>query len=163
MILLAQEGRRFLELSFRLFSVKNDGKRLDQQNKAVIKKYPTLSSIDVPGACLLYYFIHKMCAILQAVQKCFMFIGSAELTTEVPDGIVIIQGQAAHEGVQFLEAVADLRRVGFVGLGVSLVQLIQDGVTVAVARIEWEGLYVGFQSLGDVIHGGTSWRRRASL
>ena len=73
-----------------------------------------------------------------------MFIGAAELTTEVPDGIVIIQGQAAHEGVQFLEAVADLRRVGFVGLGVSLVQLIQDGVTVAVAGIEWVGLYKGF-------------------
>ena len=99
MILLAQEGRRFLELSFRLFSVKNDGKRLDQQNKAVIKKYPTLSSIDVPGACLLYYFIHKMCAVLQAVEEGFMFIGGAELTTEVPDGIVIIQGQVAHKGV----------------------------------------------------------------
>ena len=91
-----------------------------------------------------------------------MLIGGAELTTEIPDGIVIIQGQAAHEGVQFLEAVADLRRVGFVGFCVGLVELIQDGVTVAVTGFEWGGLYVGFQSLGDVIHGGTSWRRRAS-
>ena len=99
MILLAQEGRRFLELSFRLFSVKNDGKRLDQQNKAVIKKYPTLSSIDVPGACLLYYFIHKMCTILQAIEEGLTLIGSAELTTEVPHGIVIVQGQAAQEGI----------------------------------------------------------------
>ena len=48
------------------------------------------------------------------------------------------------------------------GLGVSLVQLIQDGFAITVAGIEWVGLYVGVQSLGDVIHGGTSWRRRAS-
>ena len=48
------------------------------------------------------------------------------------------------------------------GLGVGLVQLIQDGVTVAVTGIKGVRLYVGSQSLGDVIHGGTSWRRRAS-
>ena len=104
-----------------------------------------------------------MGTVLETVKEGFAFIGGAELTTEVPHGIVIIQGQAAHEGVQFLEAVADLRRVGFVGLGVSLVQLIQDGVTITIAEIEWVGLYVGFQPLGNVIHGGTSWRRRASL
>ena len=63
---------------------------------------------------------------------------------------------------QFLKAYADFRWVGFVGFCVGLVELIQDGVTVAVTGIEWVGLYVGFQSLGDVIHGGTSWRRRAS-
>ena len=55
-----------------------------------------------------------------------MFIGGTELTTEVPDGIVIIQGQAAQEVIQFFEAVADLRWIGFVGL------------------------YVGFQPLGNV-------------
>ena len=92
-----------------------------------------------------------------------MLIGGAELATEVPHGIVIVQGQAAHEGIQFFESVTDLRWVGFVGFCVGLVELIQDGVTVAVTGIEWVGLYVGFQSLGDVIHGGTSWRRRASL
>ena len=91
-----------------------------------------------------------------------MFIGGAELTTEVPHGIVIIQGQAAQEVIQFFESITNLLWVGFVGLGVSLVQLIQDGVTITIAGIEWVGLYVGFQSLGDVIHGGTSWRRRAS-
>ena len=104
-----------------------------------------------------------MCTILETIYKCFMFIGGAELTTEVPDGIVIIQGQAAHEGIQFLETISDLGRVRFVGLSVSLVQLVQDGATVTVAGIEGMGLYVGFQPLGDVIHGGTSWRRRASL
>ena len=104
-----------------------------------------------------------MCAVLQTIEKGFMFISGAELATEVPYSVIIIQGQAAHEGVQFLETVADLRWVGFVRLGVGLVQLVQDSVTVAVAGIEGVGLYVGFQPLGDVIHGGTSWRRRASL
>ena len=92
-----------------------------------------------------------------------MLVGGAELTTAVPYGIVIIQGQAAHEGVQFLEAVADLRWIGFVGFGVGLIQLIQDGFAFTIAGIEGKGLYVGFQPLRDVIHGGTSWRRRASL
>jgi hypothetical protein len=104
-----------------------------------------------------------MCTILKTIKEGFMFIGGAELTTEVPDGIVIIQGQAAHEGIQFLETIADLGRVRLVGLGVSLVQLIQDGFAFTIAGIEWVGLYVGFQPLGNVIHGGTSWRRRASL
>ena len=92
-----------------------------------------------------------------------MFVGGAELTTEVPHGIVIIQGQVAQEGIQFPEAVPNLRWVGFVGLGIGLVELIQDGFAFTVAGIEGMGLYVGFQSLGDVIHGGTSWRHRASL
>ena len=103
-----------------------------------------------------------MRSILETIDKCFMFIGGAELTTEVPHGIVIIQGQVAHEGIQFLESISDLRRVGFVGLGVGLVQLVQDGFAITIAGVEWVGLYVGFQPLGDVIHGGTSWRRRAS-
>ena len=81
-----------------------------------------------------------MRSVLETIDKCFMFVGSAELTTEVPNGIVIIQGQAAHEGIQFLEAFPDLRWIGFVGLGVGLVQLVQDGVTITIAGIEWVGL-----------------------
>ena len=73
-----------------------------------------------------------------------MFVGSAELTTEVPHGIVIIQGQTAQEVIQFFEAVADLRWIGFVGFGVGLIHLIQDGVTITIAGIEWVGLYIGF-------------------
>ena len=73
-----------------------------------------------------------------------MFVGGAELATEVPHGVVIIQGQTAQEVIQFLESVADLLWVGFVGFSVGLVQLIQDGLAFAVARIEWVGLYVVF-------------------
>ena len=91
-----------------------------------------------------------------------MFVGGAELTTEIPHGIVIIQGQAVQEIIQFLESISDLRWIGFVGFGVGLIQLIQDGFAFTIAGIEWVGLYVGFQPLSDVIHGGTSWRRRAS-
>ena len=104
-----------------------------------------------------------MSSVLETIEKGFSLIGCAELATEVPYGVVIIQEQTAQEVIQFFESVADLRRVGFVGFGVGLVQLVQDGVTITIAGIEWVGLYVGFQSLGDVIHGGTSWRRRASL
>ena len=84
-----------------------------------------------------------MRTILQTIEEGLMLIGGAELTTEIPDGIVIIQGQAAYEGIQFLESIADLGRVRLVGLGVSLVQLIQDGFAITVAGIEWVGLYVG--------------------
>ena len=73
-----------------------------------------------------------------------MFVGSAELATKVPYGIVIIQGQAAQEGIQFLESVTDLRWVRLVGFCIGLVELIQDGFAFTVARIEWVGLYVGF-------------------
>ena len=104
-----------------------------------------------------------MGTILQTVEEGLMLIGGAELTTEVPHGIVIIQGQVAHEGIQFPEAVPNLRWVGFVGLGIGLVELIQDGFAFTVAGIEGMGLYLGVQPLCDVIHGGTSWRRRASL
>lgn len=65
--------------------------------------------------------------------------------------------------VQFTEAIPDVRWIGFVGFLIGLVELIQDGFAITVAGIEGMGLYVGFQPLGDVIHGGTSWRRRASL
>ena len=50
-----------------------------------------------------------------------MLVGGAELTAEVPHGIVIIQGQAVQEIIRLLESVADLRWVGFVGFCVGLV------------------------------------------
>ena len=78
MILLAQERREFCELH--------------QQNKTVIKKHPTLSCIDVSDACLLKHFVHKMRTVLETIEKGFMFVSGAELTADVPHGIVIIQG-----------------------------------------------------------------------
>ena len=72
-----------------------------------------------------------MCAVLEAVEEGFIFVGGTELATEVPYGIVILQGQLTQKVVQFLEAVADFRWVGFVGFCVGLVKLIQDGIAFA--------------------------------
>ena len=33
-----------------------------------------------------------MCAVLETVDKGFMFTGSTELATEIPYGVIIIQG-----------------------------------------------------------------------
>jgi hypothetical protein len=97
-----------------------------------------------------------MCAVLEAIEKGFMFVGGAELATEVPYGIIIFQRQAAQEVIQFFEGVTDLRWVGFEGFCVGLIQLIQDCFAIAVAGIKGMGFYVCFQSLGNVIHVGTS-------
>lgn len=56
------------------------------------------------------------------------------MTIEVSNGISIIRGQAAREGV-----------------------------TITANGIKWVGLYVDFQPNCDLIRDGTSWRRRASL
>ena len=62
-----------------------------------------------------------MCAVLKAIQKCFMFIGGAEATTEVKDGIIIFQWQMSQEVIQFPESIPDVRRVGFMGVLIDLV------------------------------------------
>ena len=49
----------------------------------------------------------------------FFFVGGAEAAAEVKDGIVVIQGQRAEEFLQLLEAVPDIRRVGFLILSIS--------------------------------------------
>ena len=40
----------------------------------------------------LFEFAHQVCAVLEAVEEGFVFISGAELATEIPYGIVIIQG-----------------------------------------------------------------------
>ena len=77
-----------------------------------------------------------MCAVLEAVEKGFMFVGGAELATEVEDGVAIFQRKVAEKILQLLKAVADLRWVGFVGFCVGLVKLIQDGFAIGIAQID---------------------------
>ena len=93
-----------------------------------------------------------MCAVLQAIQKGFMFIGGAEAAAEVKDGIVICQWQMSQQVIQFPEAIPDVRWVGFMGFLIDLVQLIQDGFAVAVVGIKGVCFDVGFQPLGNLIH-----------
>ena len=40
----------------------------------------------------LFEFTHQMRAVLEAVNKGFMLVSGAELATEIPYGIVLIQG-----------------------------------------------------------------------
>ena len=93
-----------------------------------------------------------MCTILQAIQESFVLIGDAEAAAEVKDGIVISQGQVFQEFCQIFESVADFQRVIFVGFLISLVELIQNGFSIAVAGVKGMCFYIGFQQLGDVSH-----------
>ena len=55
---------------------------------------------------------------MQAVQKCFVFVGGAEAATEVEHRIVIFQRQFTQKFLQLLEPVTNLRRIAFMGLGI---------------------------------------------
>ena len=100
-----------------------------------------------------------MCAVLQTITKGFAFIGGADLATEIPHGIVIIQGQVTKEVIQFLKAVADLRRVGLVGFCVGLVKLIQGGFEITVTGVKGVGGYVGIEPLCNILHISTPLRQ----
>ena len=90
-----------------------------------------------------------MCAIDQAVAEGFFLVGGAQAATEVKDGIVIVQGQGFQKTLQFFETLADFRRIGFVGFAIGLVELIQNGFSVAVPRIKRMVACVGFQCFGN--------------
>lgn len=93
---------------------------------------------------------------MEAFEEGFAFVGDAEAAAAVKNCVVIVQGKVAEELFQFLKSLADLLWIGFVGLCIGLLQLIQDRFTVAVTGIKRVGIYVGFQPLGDLIHDGTS-------
>ena len=108
---------------------------------------------------ILFKFAHQICTVLETIEEGFVFVGAAEAAAEVEDGIVIIQGQAAQEGIQFFEAAADLRWVGFVGFCVGLVKLIQNSFAITVTGVEGVGGYVGIQPLCNLVHISTPLRR----
>ena len=97
-----------------------------------------------------------MRTVLQAIDKGFAFIRTAQSATEVKNCVVICQWEIAEIFFQVFESVADFRRVGFVGFCVGLVQLIQDGFAIIVTGIKGVGFYVSFQPLNNLIHVGTS-------
>ena len=97
-----------------------------------------------------------MCAIEQAVTEGFFLVGCAQAAAEVKDCIVITQGQGFQETLQFLEALADLWRIGFVGFGIGLVELIQDGFAVTASRIKGMVVRIGFQCFGKGLQDNTS-------
>ena len=94
--------------------------------------------------------------VLQAVMEGFPLVGGAEAAAEIKDGIVIVQGQGCQETLQFLEALADFRWVGFVGFGIGLAELVKNSFTITIPRIKWMVACVGFQCFGKGLQENTS-------
>ena len=97
-----------------------------------------------------------MCPINQAVAEGFFLIGRTQAAAEVKDGIVIVQGQGFQEALQLLETLADLWWIGFVGFGIGLVELVENGFSVAVPGIKGMSACVGFQCFGKGLQENTS-------
>ena len=85
-----------------------------------------------------------MRTIEQAVAEGFFLVGGTQAAAEIKDGVVIAQGQGFKETFQFLETLADLGRIGFVGFGISLVKLVENSFSVAAPGIKGMVACVGF-------------------
>ena len=94
-----------------------------------------MSSILYWTLAILEYLINQLSTILQSIDKSFSLICTTQAAAEVKYGVVIFQWEVAEIFLQFLEAFADLRWVGFVGFCVGLVKLIQDSFAIGVAQI----------------------------
>ena len=81
-----------------------------------------------------------------------MFVRAAEAAAKIEDSVVVLQRESAEELFQLLKAIADVRRVEFVGFCVSLVQLIQDGFAIAITGVKGVGSYVGIQPFCNFVH-----------
>ena len=97
-----------------------------------------------------------MDSVEQAVAEGFFLVGCTQSAAEVKDGIVIVQGQGFQETLQFLKTLADLRRIGFVGFGIGLVELVENSYSVAVPGIKGMVARVGFQCFGKGLQDNTS-------
>ncbi len=97
-----------------------------------------------------------MSSVEQTVAEGFFLVGCTQAAAEVKDGIVVTQWQGLQETLQFLETLADLRRIGFVGFGIGLVELIQDGFAAIASRIKGMVVRIGFQCFGKELQDNTS-------
>ena len=85
-----------------------------------------------------------MRSIEQTMAEGFFLVSRTQAAAEVKDGVVIVQGQGFQETLQFLETLADFRRIGFVGFGIGLVELVANSFSVAVPGIKGMVACVGF-------------------
>ena len=97
-----------------------------------------------------------MCSINQTVAKGFFLVDCTQAAAEVKDGIVIAQRQRLQETFQFLETLTDLRRIGFVGFGIGMVELVENGFSIAVPGIKGMVVRVGFQCFSKGLQYNTS-------
>ena len=94
--------------------------------------------------------------VKQTVAEGFFLVGCTQTAAEVKDGVVIVQGQGFQETFQFLKAFADFGRIGFMGFGISLVELVENGFSIAVPGIKGMVACVGFQCFGKGLQDNTS-------
>ena len=97
-----------------------------------------------------------MCAIQQAVAESFFLVGGTQMAAQIEDGIVIAQRQGIQEVLKLPEPLTDFRRIGFVGFGVGLVKLVENGLGIAAPWIEGVAAHVGFQCFGNGLQDNTS-------
>ena len=69
-----------------------------------------------------------MSSIYQAMSEGFFLVGCTQAAAEVKNGVVIVQGQGFQKTLQFFETLADLRWIGFMGFGIGLVELVENGL-----------------------------------
>ena len=80
--------------------------------------------------------LHQMSTIKQAVAEGFFLVGRTQAAAEVKYGIVIAQWQGFQKTLQFLETFADFGWIGFMGFGIGLVELVENGFCVTVSCIK---------------------------
>ena len=78
------------------------------------------------------------------------------MAAEMEDGVVIAQVQGVQKVLKLPETLTDSRRIGFVGFGVGLVDLIEYGFCIAVPRIKGMAAHVGSQCFGNGLQDNTS-------
>jgi len=84
---------------------------------------------------ILCQFPHHLRSILHTVNKCLFLICNAQAAAEGEYGIVIVQREMAEIFLKLLKTVTDLRRVGFMGLCVSFVELLEDRFRLRITEI----------------------------
>ena len=105
---------------------------------------------------LFLQFLHQMRTIEQAVTEGFFLVGCTQAAAEVKDCIVITQGQGFQKTLKFFETLADFRRIGFMGFGIGLVELVENGFSITVPGIKGMVACVGFQCFGKGLQENTS-------
>ena len=91
-----------------------------------------------------------------AVAEGFFLVGCTQAAAEVKDGVVIVQGQGFQKTLQFFETLADFWRIGFVGFGIGLVELVENGFSIAVPGIKGMVTCVSIQCFGKGLRDNTS-------
>ena len=90
------------------------------------------------------------------VEEGFFLIGRTQAAAEIKDCVVIAQCYRLQETLQFLKTLADFRWIGFVGFGIGLVELVENGFSIAIPGIKGMVVRVGFQCFGKGLQDNTS-------